>query len=324
MINKLLKTAALLILICLTATGCSSSNELSTQETKNKIDVIVKKKDASFYSVVRMGAEAAAKEFNADIEFDGPESEEDIEQQIKLVEAAINNRASAIVLAAGDYNRPAEVVDRAVASGIPVVIIDSQLNSELISGFVGTDSLDAGIKLGQTLINRVGTNCDIAVMNFIKGAASSDLREQGVFSEIKRYPDIEVVANLYCNSDEAVANELIKKTIKEHPGLDAVVCTNAQGTVGTARAIEEAGLSGKIRIIGLDSTPEQVSFVEKGVIEALVIQNPFNMGYLGVKYAIDSINNKSVPKSTNTGLTIIDKANMYSPENEKLVFPFTE
>ena len=314
----------ILIFCCMVIAGCDDNNKLSSQDNKIKIAVIVKKKDTSFYSVVRMGAEAASKEFDVDINFDGPISEKDIEGQIKLVEYSINNKYNAIVLAAGDYNKLSGVVDKAASVNIPVIIIDSQLNSDQIKAFVGTDNMDAGIKLGQTLINRVGPTCNIAVMNFIKGAASSDLREQGVFSTIKKYPKVQVAANLYCNSDENVAYQQIKKTIEENPGLDAVVCTNAQGTVGAARAVEDKNMAGKIKIIGLDSTPEEVSFVEKGVVEALIIQNPFNMGYLGVKYAVDSIYNKSLPKSTNTGLTIIDKQNMYLPENEKLVFPFSE
>ncbi len=304
-------------------TGCGDTS-LSTNENRLRIKVVVKKKNADYFSVVKMGAEAAGKEFNVDVTYDGPENEKDIEKQIKMVDDAINEKYNAIVLAAADYNKLAPVVEKAANQNIPVVIIDSQLNSDRIKGFIGTDNLDAGNELGNTLVTRVGENCKIAVMNFIKGAASSDEREKGVYQVIDRYPQIKVVANLYSNSDESKAYELTKKVTKENPDLDAIVCTNAYGTVGTARAIADENLSGKIKLIGLDSTPEQVDFLEKGVIEALVIQNPFNMGYLGVSYAIDSINNKPVPESTNTGLKIIDKENMYLPENEKLVFPFSE
>ncbi len=326
MIHKFQRLISLILIsiIFVIGFGGCENNSLSTQENRIKIKVIVKKKDASFYSVVRMGAEAAGKEFNAEVLFDGPDSEKDIEKQIKLVEDAINAQCDAVVLAASDYTKLAGVVEKAYNLNIPVIIIDSQLNSNKTKAFVGTDNLDAGTKLGQTLVKRVGTSCNIAVMNFMKGAASSDLREKGVFQTIGKYPEIKVVSNLYCNSDENIAYELTKKLIKENTDLKAIVCTNAQGTIGVARAVEAERLSGKIKIIGIDSTPEEISFVETGVIEALVIQNPFNMGYLGVKYALNSIKKETVPESTNTGLTIIDKDNMYQPENEKLVFPFTE
>ncbi len=297
---------------------------LSTDESKLKIKIIVKKRDADFFNVVRMGAEAAGKEFNAEVEYDGPDSEKDIDKQIKMVDQAISEQFNAIVLAAADYNRLAPVAEKAANQNIPVIIIDSQLNSDRINTFIGTDNIDAGNRLGSTLISRVGTDCKIAVMNFIKGAASSDLREKGLYEVIDRYPSVKVVSNLYCNSDESLAYQLTQQAVKDNPDLKAIVCTNAYGAVGTARAIKSEKLSGKVKIIGLDSTPEQADFLEKGVIEALVIQNPFNMGYLGISYAIASINHKPVPKNTNTGLTIIDRDNMYLPENEKLVFPFIE
>lgn len=320
---KIISLSLILFILTVTISGCGETS-LATNENRLKIKIIVKKNDADFFNVVRMGAEAAGKEFNVDVIYDGPGNEKDIAKQVNMVQQAINDRFNAIVLAAADYNKLAPVVEKAANQNIPVIIIDSQLNSDRIKGFIGTDNIDAGNKLGSTLVSRVGTNCRIAVMNFIKGAASSDLREKGLYEVVGKYPQIKVVSNLYCNSDESLAFELTEKVVKENPDLDAIVCTNAYGAVGTARAIEKGKLSGKIKIIGLDSTPEQADFLEKGVIEALVIQNPFNMGYLGVRYAIDSINNKPVPQSTNTGLTIIDKDNMYLPENEKLVFPFTE
>ncbi len=321
--KRLISLALIFFILISMVSGCGESS-LSTNENRLKIKVIVKKKDADFFSVVKMGSETAGKEFNIDVQYDGPENEKDIENQIKMVDQAISDQFNAIVLAAADYNKLAPVVEKAANQNIPVIIIDSQLNSDRIKSFIGTDNQDAGIKLGNTLVKRIGTKCRIAVMNFMKGAASSDQREKGIYQVLEKYPQINVVSNMYCNSDEEIAYQLIKKVVKENPDIDAILCTNAYGAVGTARAIESENLSGKIRIIGLDSTPEQVDFLENGVIEALVIQNPFNMGYLGVRYALDSIYNKPVLESYNTGLTIIDKDNMYLPENEKLVFPFSE
>jgi ribose transport system substrate-binding protein len=133
-----------------------------------------------------------------------------------------------------------------------------------------------------------------------------------------------VLSRVYCHSDENLAEQLTEKLAEAYPDMDAIVCLNAYGTVGTARAIERLGLAGKIKIIGFDSTSEEVGFVEKDVVQALIIQNPFSMGYLGVKYAVGALNDEVVPKNINTGSKVIDKDNMYQPENQKLVFPFTD
>jgi len=106
--------------------------------------------------------------------------------------------------------------------------------------------------------------------------------------------------------------------------IDAIAALNADSTVGVARAIEKRGLAGKIRIVGFDSTPDEIEFLERDVIDALIIQNPFSMGYLGVKYAVDTMNGKPVPKIVDTGSRVINKDNMYLPENQKLLFPLTD
>jgi ribose transport system substrate-binding protein len=309
--------------LLLSMTGCSG-NRLATQEKRTHIKVIVKKKDAAYWTVVKMGADAAAKEFDVDVDFDGPADEKDIDGQIRMVEEAITARADAIVLGASDYNKLVDVAEKAVDAGIPVVVIDSDIHSDRTVCFIGTDNVDAGRMLGRTLIEKVGEECSIAVMSFVKGAASSDQRDEGLYETIRQYGSVRVLSSEYCYSDEAVAEKLTGELVYKYPGLDAIICTNAYGTTGTARAIDKLGKAEKIKVIGFDSTPEEIRFMEKDVVQSLVVQNPFSMGYLGVKRALDALHGKTVEKRINTGSKAIDKNNMYDPENEKLLFPFTK
>lgn len=322
--KKLRRMAVLILVLVISVSliGCSSTN-LTVEEKRLTIKVIVKMQEPTFWTVVQMGAEAAGKEFNVNIDFDGPSYERDIDGQIGMVQDAIDDDVDALVLAASDYELLVPVAEKAKAAGIPVIIIDSNLNSERMDSFIGTDNVDAGRKLGESLIEKVGAQSRIVVMSFVKGTATAVQREKGFFDEISKYEGIEVIDTLYCNSEESLAKQLTIDIVNSDPEIDAFVCLNAYGTVGTAYAIDEMGKAGEIKIIGFDSTPEEISFMEKGVIQSLVIQNPFNMGYLGVKYALDAINNEKVPKTVNTGSEVIDKENMYLPENQKLVFPFT-
>ncbi len=302
--------------------GCSG-NQIAVQSKRIVIDVIVKKTDADFWKVVKMGTEAAGREFNVTVNFKGPLDETKIDEQIRMVDDAVNAGADAIVLAASDYTKLAEPVERAAAAGVPVIMIDSDVKSEKTKAFVGTDNVDAGRRLGDTLVLKVGSQCEVAVMGFVRGAATCDQREQGLMEVLGRYPGIKVLDTVYCNSDESYARILTQQIMEKHPGIDAIVCLNAYGTVGVARCVEETNKGGAIKVIGLDSTPTEIRFLETGVIQALVIQNPYKMGYLGVKHAVDAIYGKPVPKNVNTGSTVIDSENMYLPENQKLLFPFT-
>lgn len=316
-------TAILLInTLLVMLTGCTG--RLSTQKEKPEIKVIVKKSDFSFWMVVGMGAEAAGKEFGVDVDFNGPTGEYDIQGQIDMVNDAIDSGTDAIVLAASDYIKLVDAAERAVAEKIPVVIIDSGIKSDKMVSFVGTDNIDAGKKLGEILVERIGDSCNVAVMSFVKGAATCEEREEGLFKELQDNPGVKVLTTEYCSSDEDVAEKLTREIVDKYPEIDAIICLNEYGTIGAARSIDKLNLSEKVKIIGFDSSAEEISYMEKDVIQALVVQNPFSMGYLGVKYAVDAINKKEVPNRMNTGSTVIDKNNMYLPENQKLVFPFSD
>ncbi len=323
--KKMRSVLALLLtaLMILPLFGCDDVG-FSDDEQTIRVKVIVKKLDYDYWAVVRMGAEAAGREFDVDVDFDGPKNEDDIEDQIRMVEDAVKQNFDALVLAASDYVALAPVAEQARDAGMPVIIIDSNIKSDKINSFVGTDNVDAGRKLGESLLEKVGPDCDIIVMSFVKGAATADQRAEGFFAQIEGHDGIRVLDTLYCKSDENYAGELTRDAVERYPGLDAIVCLNAYGTVGVARAITRLGKAGSISIIGFDSTPQEVSYMEEGAIQSLVVQNPFNMGYLGVKYALDALDGETVPKSVDTGSTLIDGENMYLPENQKLVFPFTD
>lgn len=313
----------LIVSLALLTSGCLKESLISKDEPAH-IEVIVKNRVAPFFSVVEMGAVAAGKELGISVHFDGPTDEKEIDEQINIVRKAIESKADAIVLAACDYERLVDVAHEAIAEKIPVITIDSGLNSNKVKSFIGTDNVDAGRKLGQALVNKVGDKCRIVVMGFIKEAASCIEREEGLFEALGMYKDIEVLDVLYCNSDIDLAEQLTSDILEKHPDVDAIVGLNAQGTTGAARAIIKNKKVNIVKIIGFDNTPEEIRYMEMDVIQSLVVQNPFSMGYLGVKYAYDAINNEKVPEIVDTGLTVIDKENMYNTENQKLVFPFTD
>lgn len=320
---KYFKRIAVILIILSVLTGCGKATDQIDNENID-IRVIVKKQNHDFWAVVEMGTIAAQREFGVNVAFTGPYNEEDIEGQVRMVEAAIEDKVDAIVLAAIDFEHLVQVAEKAVQNNIPVIIIDSNINSEKMNCFVGTDNIDAGRILGEAVADTMGTELNVAIVSFVKGAASSNEREQGLKESLYKYPGINVIDTLYCNSVEEIAAEQAKDMISKYPELDAFICLNAYATVGTARGIIEIEKDGEVMIAGFDSTPEEITYLENGTIELMVVQNPFNMGYLGVKYAIDAVKGISIPENVNTGTVVIDRDNMYNPENQKLLFPFVD
>lgn len=311
-----------IIFICMVCLGaCSKGVDLGTAEKKN-IALILKMHTGHYWGTVKLGADTAAGEFNVNIDYSAPDDEEDIEGQIKLVNQALDRKVDALILAASDYKKLVKVTERAYEQRIPVIIIDSEVDTKKINSYIAADNIDAGKKAGHALVNLAGEECRVAVMSFVKGTRNAEQREEGLMSVISQYPGIKVVAKEYCLSDTKLAYSLTKKIIAENKGVDVFVALNSIASEGVAQAIDEVGSDKKIKVIGFDSTLQEIDFLEKGVIQALIIQSPFSMGYLGVKHAVEAMEGKKIPERTDTSSWVINTDNMYLPENQKLVFPF--
>ena len=312
------------ILIAASIASCAKNPQLDTSAKKN-IALILKMNYGYHWSTVKMGAETAAREFNIDLDYASPNEEDDINAQIKMINEKLDNKdkkIDALVLAACDFEALVKTVERAYDMGIPVVIIDSQVDTDKITCNVASDNIDAGRKAGSMLVSIAGKTCNVAIINNIKGSKDAEERERGLLNVLAKYPGIRIVGNQYCYSDTRIAYSITKSLLLQNKNIDAVVALNEVAAEGAAQAVDEMKLGGRIKIIAFDSTVQEINYLEKGIIQALVIQNPFSMGYLGVKYACDVLDGKDVKKQYPIESKVIDKDTMYLPENQKLLFPF--
>jgi ribose transport system substrate-binding protein len=307
-----------------TVTACSGTIFLNDMDKKRNIALIVKMMHGDYWDVIRMGAEAAAKEFDVNVVYNAPEFEEDADVQAELINQSLKYGIDAIILASSDYKRLAEAVERAHRLNVPVVTIDSEVDSPYVKTFIGTDNYEAGELAGERLVRLVGQKGRIGIMSFVKGARNAEQREQGLRAALAKYPHMQIVETDYCLSDPKLAAELTNKMIQKFGTLDAIVALNATAANGTAEEIQKLGLGGKVKIVAFDSTPEEMEYMQDGVIQATLVQNPFSMGYLGVKYALDVLDNKSVPQHIYTVTALIDSNTMFTPENQKLLLPFVK
>lgn len=289
-----------------------------------KISLILKTQSGDYWRNVRMGAEVAAKEFNVKVDITSSSEETDIDGQIVLVKAAIERKIDALILAPNHYNKLVDASEKAIINKIPVLVIDSKLNTNKISSYITTDNVKAGEVAGKKLISLCNVNSRIAIINYVEGASNNKEREKGLLSITSKYPQMNVVYMDYVASDSKSASVLTKKLVLGDDKVNTIIALNYISSIGVAEAIDEMGLAGKVNVITFDNTPEEIEFLEKGVIQATVTQSPFGMGYLAVKYAVLNLQNKKIPSYVDTGVVVIDRANMYKPENQKILFPFTQ
>jgi ribose transport system substrate-binding protein len=323
-------TVAVLLACVLALSACSATGASGGSQ---EIAVIVKTGNSSFWQNVQTGAMDAMKELKAQtpklsVTFLGAQSESNINEQISIVESAIDRGVKAIVLAPSDVTALQPAVKKAKDAGIPVVIIDSKLEgdpSQYVS-FLATDNKAAGEACAKALIDGVkaATGTDegkIAIMSYVAGVGSEVGRVGGFEEYIKANSKLEIVDKQYSNADMPTALNQTTNVLNAHPDLVGIFGANEPTAIGMARAITAAGLSGKIVAIGFDGNSVLQDFVRDGTLLAIAVQSSYNMGYLGVKTAYDaSFGKKTVAAYVDTGFLMVTKDNIDTQDAKNVLY----
>jgi ribose transport system substrate-binding protein len=317
--------------------GCKQKDDQGNQQSsvkKYQIAVIPKGTTHVFWKSIHAGALKAQEELKAaglDVEviWKGPLKEDDRESQIRVVEDFVTRGVSGIVLAPLDDVALRMPVKDAVSNGIPVVIIDSDLKSEDYASFVATDNYKGGQKGAQQLAKILDGKGKVVMLRYQEGSASTMNREQGFLDTIKKdYPGIEVVsANQYggATTESAYqASENLLAPLRTADGglmIDGIFCPNESTAFAMLRALEDSGLAGKVKYVGFDSSDRLVQGLKNGPIQGLVLQDPINMGYLGVKTVVAHLRGEKVEKRIDTGSEVATPENMNDPKMKNLLEP---
>lgn len=312
--------------IALLANGCSKNPEASgTSETSEPVIAVIPKGTANSYWLgVKAGAEAAGHEHHVKIDFDGPKLETDITGQINLVENKINAGVKGIVLAACDTHALLRPVQDALRKGIPVVTIDSGLDPKNDPSYcyIATNNEEGGKRAADALAKAIGQKGKVGILGFLQGAASNDDRLKGFEEEIKKYPNITLGPILYDDSDTGKAVNQTANMLTSNPDLVGIFAANQPGGVGAANYLRQSGLVGKVKIVAFDASDDEIADLKDGIIQALIVQNPYQMGYEGVVQVLNALAKKPAPqKFIDSGVTVVTLQNMNDPRIQKLLHP---
>jgi ribose transport system substrate-binding protein len=311
-----MKRRTLLSLAPLVFASCNRS-------AKKRIAVIPMGRSHVYWVSAHAGAVKASREDNVEIIWNGPSTESDFSGQLQIVENMINQHVDAICLAPIDRKALANSVDRAAAAGIPVLIWDSPVDSKNFVSQVATDNYAAGQlaaeRMGEILKGK-GKIVEVACQ---PGSASTMAREQGFEDKIKQsFPDIKIVDKRYGMADVAKSMTVAENMLTAFPDLEAMFGSNESSTVGAARALTSA--KSKVRLVGFDSSPTLIEGLKDGVIDSLVTQNPFDMGYKVVKASVTKLNGGAVEQIQKLPAVVVTKANLDEPAIHARLYPDIE
>jgi ribose transport system substrate-binding protein len=289
-----------------------------------RIAVIPKGTTHVFWKSVEAGARRAGEELGVEIIWKGPLKEDDKNGQIGVVEQFATEGVSGIVLAPLDDTALVPAVQSAAQRKIPVVIFDSGLKAAVgqdYVSFVATDNRKGGQLGGTELARLIGSNAArVVMMRYKEGSASTMEREAGFMEVMKQKPAVQrIVENRYGGATVSEAQTTAMNLMDEIQRADGVFTPNESTTMGMLLALRQNNLAGKIKFVGFDTSPPLVEALKNGEIQALVAQNPRKMGYEGVKTLVKHLKGEKVEQRVDTGVTLITKENLETPEVKELL-----
>jgi ribose transport system substrate-binding protein len=304
--------------------GGGSSGESAKKEGPLRLAVVPKAVGFDFWEQVKTGAEcAASKQKDVSVQWDGVTAETDVTGQVNLLQNFITQGVDGMVYAATDAKVLSDVTKQATGAGIPVVNIDSGTDPQPKDVPVfATDNVASAEKVAGLLSDAMGSQGgDIAFIPFQRGTATNEQRAEGFKSGLKDHPELKLVAEQPSQSDYDRALQVTTDILTAHPDLEGIFAANEPGVLGAAEAVRQAGKSGKVTIVGWDASPDEIKGVRDGVIDSLIVQNPFRMGYDGVNGVVKEIRDDVQPQDTDTGVTIVTKKNLDDPEVQSVLKP---
>ena len=312
-------------LVCALLAAClCACTAAAPAGARHRVAIVAKSTRTEFWLSVFAGAEAAATEYNIELSIAGPETEEDYETQNRMVADAVAAGAEALVFSAIDYENNAAAIDAAAESGVRIVAIDSNVDSGAVQTYIGTDNYAAGQMAAQAALDGVEGQLTVGIVNYDVSSANGQERERGAVDAFEQSGRARVAAVINTLAEAARAQADTAAMLAEHPEINVLLAFNEPTSVGAADAVEGMGLAEDVFLVGFDSNVATIDGLQDGTVDALIVQNPYAMGYLGVEsaYRLLSGQGGSPEATVDTSTRIVNRDNMFTMDSQKALFAF--
>ena len=312
-------------------TGCDKGPNATTQASVSggtkQVAVIAKSTVNAYWKAVEAGAKQAGQEDGVEILWQGPDAETNHTQQANMVDNMVNRGVAGIVLAPTNVNALVRPVDSAVAKGVPVVLIDSTLNSKTPVSVIATDNYKAGQQAADALAAAIGDKKPfggkVLMLRFLEGSGSTEAREKGFADRVKEL-GLTLEDSAYTKGGgsttdaEETADALLRRAIKDNKlQADGIFASNQPTAIGMLAKIgkfQAQGMTFDAPFVGFDAHEILLRAIRDGRVAAIVTQDPRQMGYLGVKTMDKVLKGETVDPTVATATATVTKANIDDPK----------
>jgi ribose transport system substrate-binding protein len=299
----------------------AAATQAPAAATKPYIPVISKGFQHQFWQAVKLGSEKAAKEFNVDITFEGPESEAMVDKQMEMLQTAIDKKPAAICFAAVDSKAAIPLLEKAKAAGIPVIGFDSGVDSDIPLSTAATDNIAAAATAADKMAELIGGSGEVAIIAHDQTSRTGIDRVKGFTDQVNaKYPNIKIVATQYGGGDQLKSTDLAKAILQSNPNLKGFFGANEGSIIGVLNGVKELGKEGKLVVIGYDSGKQQLDAIRSGTESGAITQDPIGIGYKCVEAAVKAIKGETLPKTIDTGFHWYDKTNIDADNIKPLLY----
>lgn len=311
------------VMLALLLAGCAAIPQ-DAPTSRYKVALIAKSTGLEFWNAVFTGAQAAATEYNIELTVTAPDDEEDFEGQNALIENAVEEGAKAIIFSAIDYEANAAAIDAAAQAGVVIINIDSQVNSDHVSAYIGVDNYGAGRMAAQSALDGVSGQLRVGLVNYEVNGANGRDRAAGACDAFQESGRAEVIATVQTHPNSEDARRDVLEMLRDHPEINVLVALSEPIGVGTARAVHQMQRADDLWLVAFDSNGETVDALQNGAVDALIVQNSYSMGYFGVQSAYKMLAGQGSSVETNnvTAAAVVTRDNMFAMDNQRELFLF--
>jgi ribose transport system substrate-binding protein len=326
--------AAAVMLLALTV-GCSSSSSStgaststtggstagSTSGKSYKMTFIQGVAGDGFYVTMGCGIQAEAKKLgNVTVNIQGP-TQFDPTLQNPIIESVTAAKPDAILIAPDDVTASQTPIDQAMSAGIKVVLVDTTLNNPAGAvSQISSDNLAGGADAFAAVKQLVPGGGQVLVVNTKPGISTTDQRTSGFAAAAKADSKYQYVGVQYDQDTASLAAQVTLAALQKNPGIVAIFATNLFSAEGAATGIRQAGKSGKVKIVGFDAEPDEITALQQGTVQALIAQSPYVIGTDAVDQAVDALTGKPTTPKIGTKFTIITTSNLSSAASQAAIY----